>query len=92
MPREETGIVCPYCGLEGRTTAEYVRGPKAYCCAVWMFNLTAVLGFLCLAGVGPGRNFWDVNHHCSNCGRKGGFQDQAEDLVYSLFSVPLVYI
>ena len=75
LSRSPEIVSCAWCGFSGETTIKYRRGPKAICCCCCGNYWTYYIGWVCYIGVPKCTrvNWWDVEHHCSNCTRKIGY-------------------
>ena len=75
LSRSPEMVSCAWCGFNGETTIKYRRGPKAICCCCCGNYWTYYIGWICYIGVPKCTrvNWWDVEHHCSNCTRKIGY-------------------
>jgi len=75
MGRKSELATCHICGYSDYTHVHYVRGPCAYCCILFLNCLVPFISLMCLCGA-PfccRKSCWDLEHYCTNCHRKLGY-------------------
>jgi len=92
MGRFPESTWCPWCGFEVETRIDYWHGAKSACCCIciggWLawfgtgayMNFGVAIGWLAHMGI-PGCfkvSCFDVQHYCTNCMRKIGYNRQSE--------------